>query len=99
MSLALLEVQGEEMPGRDVDYDILRSSMRASPSTPRTRPILNSSWWTGLAPIPPIRAFEAAGVDAVLTWVLAERVRYATRIPGTGASTRMPFSPCACPLH
>lgn len=29
MSLALLEIQGEEVPGRDVDRDALRSSMRA----------------------------------------------------------------------
>ena len=46
MSLMLLEVQGEEIPGRDVDRDALRSSLLASPSTPRTRPISNSSWWT-----------------------------------------------------
>jgi hypothetical protein len=31
--------------------------------------------WTGLAPVL-IRAFEAAGVDAVLAWILVERVRY-----------------------
>ena len=76
---ALLEILGEEMPGREVEQDLLRSSLRAgfpwhAPDTPHPELVVADRWWAGLAPVL-VRAFEAAGVDAALARAMAERVR------------------------